>query len=124
MRFLAEGLNPFEIQARFKSNFASEICNSKSREISELDQKREVVSFEFIYHFVKFGEFWTTGRLCFVFSSLKYLEKPGLIGKVFESVTDVVVAHRSIGLSQERRLSLVLTSSMRPKRQSTAFKTT
>jgi hypothetical protein len=28
---------------------------------------REVVSFKFIYYFAKFGEFWTTGRLCFVF---------------------------------------------------------
>jgi hypothetical protein len=67
MRFLAEGLNPFEIQIRFKSDFASKICNSKSREILELDQKREVVSFKFIYYFAKFEEFWTTGRLCFVF---------------------------------------------------------
>jgi hypothetical protein len=39
-----------------------------------------------MYHHDKFGEFWTKGRLWFVFSSLKYLEKPGLIGKFIESV--------------------------------------
>jgi transposase InsO family protein len=42
----------------------------------------------------------------------------------FDFYTNVVAAHHSIVLSQERRLSLVQTSLMRSKRRSAAFKTT
>jgi hypothetical protein len=37
--------------------------------------------------------------------------------------TDVIATHRSIRLSQERRLSLVPTLSMRPKQRVIAYKT-
>jgi hypothetical protein len=39
VRFLPKGLKPFEIQTRFKLNFASEIYNSKYIEILKLGQK-------------------------------------------------------------------------------------
>jgi hypothetical protein len=42
----------------------------------------------------------------------------------FEDYMDVDVVHHSIGLSQERKLYLVLTSSMRSKQRYTVFKTT
>jgi hypothetical protein len=42
MRSFQKGLNPFKIQTRFKWEFASEIYNSKSREVFELGQKENL----------------------------------------------------------------------------------
>jgi hypothetical protein len=43
------------------------------------------VSFEFNYQHAMFGEFWITGRLCFVISKLAYLKALGKITGILEN---------------------------------------
>jgi hypothetical protein len=59
MEVFPKGLNPFKIQIRFKLDFASKFCNSKSREIWVLGPKGTLSHLNFIYRFAMFGNFWS-----------------------------------------------------------------
>jgi hypothetical protein len=74
MRFLPEGLNPFKIQASFKSEFASEFYVLKSRETWKLDQKGNFGHLNLSISVPSLENFGKKGRSCFCIFQFEALE--------------------------------------------------
>jgi hypothetical protein len=64
LEFSLKGLNPFEIQPSFKLELFLEICNSKSRGIWKLGQKRNLFHLNFLPP-CKVWDFWGLRKMAF-----------------------------------------------------------
>jgi hypothetical protein len=73
MKFFLKGLNPFEIQTKSKLDLFPVFLFQNSFVIWDPFQKK-IVYFEFIYHLVRFGNFWRTGDTTFVFCKFGVVE--------------------------------------------------